>query len=181
MPSLSIMIILSDRKELLKWQIHPIIRNLSLCEFFYSLAIDVSALPYWKTLNTELFTPLKSSKKYGFIQNIPDNIYCKFGIFCYSSGNNAFYSDMPIYYTRFMRIQFKNKADLILELTGDSSTTGNMTEKQVILYTKQLLINGDDKIVVDLRNVNKSRPEQFSEFWKYIKQYLKEYAAVNDK
>uniref|UniRef100_U9T9R3 Uncharacterized protein n=1 Tax=Rhizophagus irregularis (strain DAOM 181602 / DAOM 197198 / MUCL 43194) TaxID=747089 RepID=U9T9R3_RHIID len=103
---------------------------------------------------------------------------------------------MPIYYTRFMRIQFKNKADLILgmptkitksvpliyqELTGDSSTTGNMTEKQVILYTKQLLINGDDKIVVDLHNVNKSRPEQFSEFWKYIKQYLKEYAAVNDK
>ncbi|POG57771.1 hypothetical protein GLOIN_2v1791324 [Rhizophagus irregularis DAOM 181602=DAOM 197198] len=67
------------------------------------------------------------------------------------------------------------------ELTGDSSTTGNMTEKQVILYTKQLLINGDDKIVVDLHNVNKSRPEQFSEFWKYIKQYLKEYAAVNDK
>lgn len=56
-----------------------------------------------------------------------------------------------------------------------------MTEKQVILYTKQLLINGDDKIVVDLHNVNKSRPEQFSEFWKYIKQYLKEYAAVNDK
>ncbi|GET61555.1 hypothetical protein GLOIN_2v1791324 [Rhizophagus irregularis DAOM 181602=DAOM 197198] len=53
-----------------------------------------------------------------------------------------------------------------------------MTEKQVILYTKQLLINGDDKIVVDLHNVNKSRPEQFSEFWKYIKQYLKEYAAL---
>ncbi|PKB93747.1 hypothetical protein RhiirA5_440427 [Rhizophagus irregularis] len=40
MPSVSIMIILSDRKELLKWQIHPIIRNLSLCEFFYSLAIE---------------------------------------------------------------------------------------------------------------------------------------------
>lgn len=104
-------------------------------------------------------------------------------------------SDMPIYHTRFMRTQFKNKADLILgmptknhqirtlyqELTGDSSAAGNMTEKQVMLRTKQLLVNGDEKIVVDLRNVNKGRPEQFSEFWKYVKQYLEEHAAVDNR
>ncbi|CAB4431161.1 unnamed protein product [Rhizophagus irregularis] len=161
--------------------------------------------------------------KPSFIQNIPDNIHCKFGIFRYSSGNNAFHacflwrvdenlsdeeiinksyvicnrlkSDMPIYHTRFMRTQFKNKANLILgmptknhqirtlyqELTSDSSAAGNMTEKQVMLCTKQLLVNGDDKIVVDLRNVNKGKPEQFSEFWKYVKQYLEEHAAVDDR
>jgi len=77
-----------------------------------------------------------------------------------------------------MHIQFKNKADLILgipikhhqacalyqELTGNSSSATNMTEKQIILRVKQLLINGDDKIIVDLHNFNKGRPECYAEF-----------------
>ena len=163
------------------------------------------------------------SKKYTFIHNLPENICQKFGIFRYSSGNNAFHAcflwrvnesleneeitsksyiicnhlknDMPIYHTQFMRIQFKNKADLILgiptkhhqvralyqELTGDSSSATNMTEKQIMLRVKQLLINGDDKIIVDLRNFNKGRPECYAEFWKYVEQYLEEHAAVDDR
>ena len=85
---------------------------------------------------------------------------------------------MPTYHTCFMRKQFKQKVDLILgiptknhqaralyqELTGDSSSATNMTEKQVMLHVKQLLINGDDKIIVDLRNFNKGRPEKYIEF-----------------
>ena len=66
------------------------------------------------------------------------------------------------------------------ELTGDSTSSSNMTEKQIALRTKQLLINGDEKIVTDLRNLNKGRPEIYSEFWKYVKQYLEEYAAVDE-
>jgi len=163
------------------------------------------------------------SKKYSFIQNLPENVRHKFGSFRYSSGNNAFHacflwridenlkdeevtskccaisnhlkSEMPTYHTRFMRTKFKNKVDLILgvptknhqiralyqELTGDSTSASNMTEKQIALRTKQLLINGDEKIVMDLRNLNKGRPEIYSEFWKYVKQYLEEYAAVDDR
>jgi hypothetical protein len=158
-----------------------------------------------------------------FIQNLPENIGHKFGIFRYSSGNNAFHAcflwrvdenlneeevtsksyaicnqlknEMPVYHTRFMRTQFKNKADLILgmptknhqirtlyqELTGDSSSASNMLEKEIMLRTKQLLVNGDDKIIVDLRNQNKGRPEQYVEFWKYVKQYLEEHTAVDDR
>jgi len=69
--------------------------------------------------------------------------------------------------------QFKYKADSILgiltknhqactlyqELTSDSSSATNMIEKQIILHVKQLLINEDNKIIVDLCNFNKSRPE----------------------
>ncbi|GES98577.1 hypothetical protein GLOIN_2v1779246 [Rhizophagus clarus] len=39
MPSISVKVILSNRKEVLRWQIHPIIENPSLSEFFHSLAI----------------------------------------------------------------------------------------------------------------------------------------------
>jgi len=102
---------------------------------------------------------------------MPENIQHKFGIFRFSSGNNTFHacflwrvdeslnneeitsksyiicdqlkSKMPTYHTRYMRKQFKYKADLILgkptknhqaralyqELTGDSSSATNMTEK----------------------------------------------------
>src|ERR1700722_16857078 len=38
MPSVSVKVVLSDRKEVLKWQIHPVIRNPSLHEFYCSLA-----------------------------------------------------------------------------------------------------------------------------------------------
>src|SRR3954471_20730068 len=38
MPSVSVKVILSDRKEILKWQIHPVIQNSSLYDFFRSLA-----------------------------------------------------------------------------------------------------------------------------------------------
>ena len=104
---------------------------------------------------------------------MPDNVGHKFGIFRYSSGNNTFYtcflwrvdenlsdedissksyticnqlkSKMPVYHTRFIRTQFKNKADLILgiptknhqihtlyqELTGDSNSASNMTGKKL--------------------------------------------------
>jgi hypothetical protein len=94
-----------------------------------------------------------------------------------------------------MCTQFKNKVDLILgmptknhqictlyqELTGDSSSASNMLEKEILLRTKQLLINGDDKIIVDLHNQNRGRPEQYAEFWNYVKQYLEEHAAVDDR
>ena len=57
---------------------------------------------------------------------------------------------MPIYHTCFMRKQFKYKANLILgiptkthqtralyqELTGDSTSATNMSEKQIILCVK---------------------------------------------
>jgi hypothetical protein len=141
------------------------------------------------------------SKKYKFIQNLPENICQNFGIFRYSSGNSSFHacflwrvdddldnneitsksfaisnclkSKMPTYHTRFMRKQFQYKADLILdtptkhhqaralyqELTGDSSSATNMSEKQIILRMKQLLVNGDGKVIVDLRNFNQGRPE----------------------
>ncbi|GES77225.1 hypothetical protein GLOIN_2v1779246 [Rhizophagus clarus] len=39
MPSISVKVILNNRKEVLRWQIHPIIGNPSLSEFFHSLAI----------------------------------------------------------------------------------------------------------------------------------------------
>jgi len=72
-----------------------------------------------------------------------------------------------------MHKQFKYKADLILgiltknhqahalyqELTGDSNSATNMTEKQVMLRVKQLLVNGDDKIIVNLCSSNKGQPE----------------------
>ena len=38
MPSVSVKVILSDRKEVLKWEIHPVIGNPLLCEFFHLLA-----------------------------------------------------------------------------------------------------------------------------------------------
>ena len=38
MPSVSVKVILSDRKEVLKWQIHPVIENPSLYDFFCLLA-----------------------------------------------------------------------------------------------------------------------------------------------
>ena len=38
MPSASVKVILSSRKEVLKWQIHPVIGNPSLSEFFRLLA-----------------------------------------------------------------------------------------------------------------------------------------------
>ncbi|GES80328.1 hypothetical protein GLOIN_2v1779246 [Rhizophagus clarus] len=82
-------------------------------------------------------------------------------------------SKIPTYHTQFMRKQFKYKVDLILgiptknhqecalyqELTGDSSSATNMTEKQVILCIKQLIVNENDKIIVDLYNFNKGQPE----------------------
>ncbi len=56
-----------------------------------------------------------------------------------------------------------------------------MIEKQIILHVKQLLINEDNKIIVDLCNFNKSRPEWYTEFWKYIKQFLEEHTAIDNK
>ncbi|CAI2194880.1 6280_t:CDS:1, partial [Funneliformis geosporum] len=50
-------------------------------------------------------------------------------------------------------------------LTGDSSSATNITEKQIMLCMKQLLINRDDKVVVDLRNFNKGRSKCYAEFW----------------
>ena len=47
-----------------------------------------------------------------------------------------------------------------------------MIEKEIMLHTKQLLVNRDDKIIVDLCSQNKGRPEQYSEFWNYIKQLI---------
>ncbi|CAG8531760.1 17157_t:CDS:2, partial [Dentiscutata erythropus] len=38
MPSVSVKVVLSDRKEILNWQIHPVIGNPSLCKFFHLLA-----------------------------------------------------------------------------------------------------------------------------------------------
>jgi hypothetical protein len=39
MPSVSVKVVLSDRKEILNWQIHPVADNPSLYEFFHLLAI----------------------------------------------------------------------------------------------------------------------------------------------
>ncbi|GBB89722.1 hypothetical protein RclHR1_01650029 [Rhizophagus clarus] len=91
-------------------------------------------LPYWKTLNIESFMPLKPSKKYEFIQNLPDNIYCKFGIFHYSSSNNAFHACF------LWHVDKNLDKEEITKLTGDSSAASNMNEKQVMLHTKQLLV-----------------------------------------
>ncbi|CAI2193385.1 13814_t:CDS:2 [Funneliformis geosporum] len=77
-----------------------------------------------------------------------------------------------------LEIPFKQKVNLVLgiltknhqaralyqKLTGDSSSATNMTEKQVMLHVKQLLINRDDKIIADLCNYNKDRPEKYTEF-----------------
>ncbi|CAB5374251.1 unnamed protein product [Rhizophagus irregularis] len=197
--------------------------NFQTKNIYDNLNNKLSTLPYWEVLDIEPFVPSEPRKKYAFIHNLPENIYLKFGIFRYSSGNSTFHacflwrvdeslgneeitnksyiicedlkSKMPTYHTRFMRKQFKYKADLILgiptknhqaralyqELTGDSSSATNMTEKQVMLRVKQLLANGDDKIIVDLRSFNKGRPEQYAEFWKYVKQFLEEHAAVDDR
>ncbi|CAB4374062.1 unnamed protein product [Rhizophagus irregularis] len=197
--------------------------NFQTKNIYDNLNNKLSTLPYWEVLDIEPFVPSEPRKKYTFIHNLPENIYLKFGIFRYSSGNSTFHacflwrvdeslgneeitnksyiicedlkSKMPTYHTRFMRKQFKYKADLILgiptknhqaralyqELTGDSSSATNMTEKQVMLRVKQLLANGDDKIIVDLRSFNKGRPEQYAEFWKYVKQFLEEHAAVDDR
>ena len=38
MPSVSVKVVLSDRKEVLKWQIHPVTGNPSLSEYFHLLA-----------------------------------------------------------------------------------------------------------------------------------------------
>ena len=38
MPSISVKVVLSDRKEILRWQIHPVAGNPSLHEFFRLLA-----------------------------------------------------------------------------------------------------------------------------------------------
>ncbi|GBC04961.1 hypothetical protein RclHR1_05970018 [Rhizophagus clarus] len=123
------------------------------------------------------FPSFQPSKKYGLIhQNMPDNIYYKFGIFCYSSGNNAFHACflwrvdenldeeeitsksyvicdrlkyvMPTYHTQFMRTQFKNKADLILGMPT-----------KIIKFVP-------------------CRPEQFPNFILDVKQYLEEHAAT---
>uniref|UniRef100_U9SFI0 Uncharacterized protein n=1 Tax=Rhizophagus irregularis (strain DAOM 181602 / DAOM 197198 / MUCL 43194) TaxID=747089 RepID=U9SFI0_RHIID len=162
---------------------------------YASLNNKLSTIPCWEVMDVEPFVPSEPSKKYTFIHNLPENMCQKFGIFRYSSGNNAFNacflwrvdeslnneeimnksyticnclkSEMPTYHIQFMRKQFQHKADLILDmptkyhqaralyqdLTGNSSLATNMTEKQIML--KQLLINGDDKVIVDLRNLNK--------------------------
>ena len=39
MPSVSVKVVLSDRKEILNWQIHPVSGNPSLYEFFRLLSI----------------------------------------------------------------------------------------------------------------------------------------------
>ncbi|RIA89165.1 hypothetical protein C1645_825250 [Glomus cerebriforme] len=70
---------------------------------------------------------------------------------------------------------------LYQELTGDFSSDINMSEKQIMLHIKQLLISRNDKIIVNLRSFNKGRPEHYTEFWKYIEQYLEERAAVDDR
>ncbi|PKC16320.1 hypothetical protein RhiirA5_407138, partial [Rhizophagus irregularis] len=160
---------------------------------YASLNNKLSTIPCWEVMDVEPFVPSEPSKKYTFIHNLPENMCQKFGIFRYSSGNNAFNacflwrvdeslnneeimnksyticnrlkSEMPTYHIQFMRKQFQHKADLILDmptkyhqaralyqdLTGNSSLATNMTEKQIML--KQLLINGDDKVIVDLQHV----------------------------
>ncbi|RIA84335.1 hypothetical protein C1645_832418 [Glomus cerebriforme] len=162
---------------------------------YKSLNNKLSTLPFWEVLDIEPFVPPKLSKKYTFIHNLPKNICQKFGIFQYSSSNNAFHtcflwcvdesldeeeiisksyaisnwlkSEMPIYHTQFMHTQFKYKADLILGIPTK--------------YHQQLLISENDKIIVDLRSQNKGRPEQYAEFWNYVKQYLEDHAAVDDR
>ena len=56
-----------------------------------------------------------------------------------------------------------------------------MTEKQIMLRVNQLLVNGDDKVIVDLRSFNNGRPEKYAEFWKYVRQFLEEHTAVDDR
>ncbi|CAB5350750.1 unnamed protein product [Rhizophagus irregularis] len=154
--------------------------NFQTKNIYDNLNNKLSTLPYWEVLDIEPFVPSEPRKKYTFIHNLPENIYLKFGIFRYSSGNSTFHacflwrvdeslgneeitnksyiicedlkSKMPTYHTRFMRKQFKYKADLILgiptknhqaralyqELTGDSSsaTSGNYIVRKVAqVYT----------------------------------------------
>ncbi|PKK58505.1 hypothetical protein RhiirC2_796186 [Rhizophagus irregularis] len=139
---------------------------------YASLNNKLSTIPCWEVIDVKLFVPSKPSKKYTFIHNLPENMCQKFGIFHYSSGNNAFNAcflwrvDESLNNEEIMNKSY-TISNLILgmptkyhqvralyqKLTGDSSLTTNMTEKQIIL--KQLLINRDDKVIVDLHNLNK--------------------------
>ncbi|GES73663.1 hypothetical protein GLOIN_2v1779246 [Rhizophagus clarus] len=51
---------------------------------------------------------------------------------------------------------YKNSRSQFDKLTGDSNATSNMNEKQIILRTKQLFVNKDDKMIIDLHNFNKA-------------------------
>jgi hypothetical protein len=87
MPSASVKVVLSDRKELLNWQIHPVVGNPSLYEFFHLLATGKISPEVFIDRNYHDF-PLKakigSSLKDEFV-NV--NIQCELSEILQSFGN----------------------------------------------------------------------------------------------
>jgi len=87
MPSVSIKVILSDRKEILNWQIHPVNENPSLNEFFHLLAtgqISPEVFIDKDYHNFILKAKVGSSLKGEFVSI---NIHCKLNEILQSFGN----------------------------------------------------------------------------------------------
>lgn len=64
-------------------------------------------------------------------------------------------------------------------LTGDESLPDNRVTKEVDARMMIALDSGDPELVVDLRQLNKGRPEKYmyNEFWSKLGNYLEEHVA----
>lgn len=100
---------------------------------------------------------------------------------------------MPIFHTRAMKAEFKSRFENIAKLTpavhravyrfltGDESLPDNRVTKEVDARMMIALDSGDPELVVDLRQLNKGRPEKYNEFWSKLGNYLEEHVAAQER
>lgn len=73
--------------------------------------------------------------------------------------------------------------EMYRRLTGDSSASSNLVEKEVDLRLNQLIENEDPDLIWDLRVSNDGRPEKYMTFLQFSQKYIDSQVetAVDDR
>lgn len=101
--------------------------------------------------------------------------------------------EMPTFHTRAMKDVFKNRFNNIAKitpsvrraiyrfLTDDNSSSENTISKAVDARLHIAINSEDPELTVDLRALNKGRPEKFDAFWNALGAYLDESIATQER
>ena len=101
---------------------------------------------------------------------------------------------IPTYHTRAMRKQFVHDFQLLVHiepkvmcemyccLTGDSSSSSNLSEASVDEQVQSILRLQDPDILSDLRHVNEGgRPEKYQVLGEQCKKFIEEHSVVDER
>lgn len=186
---------------------------------YADLDAAVSNAAEYEVIQADLYTPLEKSNRYLYFKNIhlstPTQMYRY-----HQSGSlgtlnfiwrvpkeekdrshtklvetvETIKSTIPVYHTRAMRREFKEKfrgisqvSTVVLDemyrtLTSDATAVANpaIRRRLVLFLDADYDYTSDESVVIDLRRLNEGKSSKFETFWSFLEKVLQDYSEAAD-